>query len=205
MIDPPRCGWRAVIQGGPRRRGSSADFVVVTRRGLCSERQRRWPATLPVQERLGIRARRADAWLSSIGQGHFTAPAKRLRAEPAGVMPNGDLTDSFVPSDESAALIRAAGPQHVGRAQKGHHHGDRPRNATRRIPGTWRDFGGATRRARARRRRRAARRARRHRAQPERRRVGRPARTGSHAARAPAPERALSDARTAFSAAVPDL
>src|SRR4029453_7698075 len=35
-------------------------------------------------------------------QGHFTAPAKRLRAEPRGSHPNGDLTDSFVPSDGRA-------------------------------------------------------------------------------------------------------
>lgn len=39
-------------------------------------------------------------------QGHFTAPAKRLRAEPAGYWPNGDLTDSFVPKRRKSRLSK---------------------------------------------------------------------------------------------------
>jgi hypothetical protein len=40
-------------------------------------------------------------------QGHFTAPAKPLREERR--TPNGDLTDSFVPSDGRAVPRRALG------------------------------------------------------------------------------------------------
>ena len=55
--------------------------------------------------------------------GHFTASAKRLRAEHRRPKPHGDLTDSFVPSDGRAALIErldAETPPALAWAMGGH-------------------------------------------------------------------------------------
>ena len=105
LLGPPKTGAGLGLTDGPR----PAEGVAVRRREGGGER--------------------VDWW----NQGHFTASAKRLRAEPRGLHPNGDLTDSFVPSDGRAVHPQSARspPDRRLRAQRGSH----AQRASDRAPG----------------------------------------------------------------------
>jgi len=107
----------ALSSGGgryTRRSGRSMREGRMTRRRALQSLAARTSARLDAAERRRRAApeRRADGrprGVQSTSRAHFSAPAKRLRAEHRRPRPYGDLTDSFVPSDGRAVLYRALG------------------------------------------------------------------------------------------------
>ena len=94
---------------------------------------RRSPPTVHATPHVKPGGRRGPLWSGSrvVFQGHFTAPARRLRAEPRRPEADGDARTRFVPSDGRARTPTGRTPRH--RDREGRRHAGRTDVPTSRL------------------------------------------------------------------------